>query len=307
MKLCLRLWAWSEEEPHDNTKCGLPKRGEIMGEKCVYHYCSVEVLLLILQNATLRLSNVEKSNDSSERKHVSSKIGELFHSTIEKSSNLRDTEKLHRLFDDVLTALFTSDHSVFVSCFSSQPDLLSQWRGYANNGTGVAIGFSIRGLNQINSSFGPIFSKVNYSQTQLNEYAQSQAYRMIMLLESGDNLVHAMSEVYANDLQNICLYKNPSFKEEVEWRICYARSFGDHKRKLHREPFDFSEILLASENNKVTAYVNMWFKTYKNSLIKEIILGPKCTITESDMKNVLNYLDYEFRKINVRQSESTYR
>lgn len=30
---------------------------------------------------------------------------------------------------------------LYAACFSEEKDLLSQWRGYANNGAGVAIGF----------------------------------------------------------------------------------------------------------------------------------------------------------------------
>ena len=37
--------------------------------------------------------------------------------------------------------------SVYISCFSKKPDLLSQWRAYAEDGTGVSIGFDLKKLS----------------------------------------------------------------------------------------------------------------------------------------------------------------
>src|SRR5690606_30192176 len=36
----------------------------------------------------------------------------------------------------------------FIFCLSAEPDVLSQWRGYAKDGTGIAIGFDANTLTK---------------------------------------------------------------------------------------------------------------------------------------------------------------
>jgi hypothetical protein len=36
---------------------------------------------------------------------------------------------------------------LMIGCFSLEPDVLSQWRAYADNGRGFAIGFSLKDMN----------------------------------------------------------------------------------------------------------------------------------------------------------------
>ena len=56
----------------------------------------------------------------------------------------------------------------FWFCFSESKDKLSQWRGYAQDGKGIAIGFNkdvLEELNQI-SKFHTAFGKVIYDNPQ---------------------------------------------------------------------------------------------------------------------------------------------
>ena len=56
----------------------------------------------------------------------------------------------------------------FCVCFSESRDQLSQWRGYAQDGNGMAIGFDkgiLEKLNQI-SEFHIAFGKVIYDKPQ---------------------------------------------------------------------------------------------------------------------------------------------
>lgn len=36
----------------------------------VYHYCSLETFYAIIQNSTIRMTNISKSNDSKEIKYI---------------------------------------------------------------------------------------------------------------------------------------------------------------------------------------------------------------------------------------------
>ena len=59
-----------------------------------------------------------------------------------------------KLFTDEFFNENHADFRYYVTCFSYQNDLLSQWRGYADDGRGAAIGFDLdvlkeAGLNPI--------------------------------------------------------------------------------------------------------------------------------------------------------------
>ncbi|WP_303543379.1 hypothetical protein [Sphingomonas natans] len=50
--------------------------------------------------------------------------------------------------DDYLSPKQLNSHPV-IACFSKRPDVLSQWRGYADDARGWSIGFSGRAVNSM--------------------------------------------------------------------------------------------------------------------------------------------------------------
>lgn len=59
------------------------------------------------------------------------------------------------LKNKVMTSISQGDIATFVICFSENGDLLSQWRGYADNGRGVTIGFDYNTLQEyVKQNFG---------------------------------------------------------------------------------------------------------------------------------------------------------
>ena len=149
----------------------------------VYHYCSLESLNSILKHRSLRLTNILKSNDSMEISWICRYYDTEFKSAYEKASDLfRSNISLERfmgyvkLFTD---EFFNENHSEFryyVTCFSYQKDLLSQWRGYADDGRGAAIGFDLDVLKEIvtvstETSKPSIVSlhKISYSKAEQRE------------------------------------------------------------------------------------------------------------------------------------------
>lgn len=152
-----------------------------MSSNVVYHYCSLDTFNLIISNKTLRVSDISKSNDSEELKWISNKISSTVINCIIRDKILCqkyniDDEKINI----IKSRLKRTTDSVFVNnsrnmlslacCFSEVGDLLSQWRGYANDGNGVSIGFNKEILMRLNSySFSYKFYKVEYNnQNQIN-------------------------------------------------------------------------------------------------------------------------------------------
>ena len=100
----------------------------------LYHYCSNQSFLSIIDSATVRASDLSLSNDRLEGKWSRQLLEEFC-----TKKNLFPITKalLLERFDYVILEYFFA----LGFCLSEEPDLLSQWRGYADDGRGVAIGF----------------------------------------------------------------------------------------------------------------------------------------------------------------------
>ncbi len=106
----------------------------------LYHYCSTASFHAIIQSRALWLSSLSLSNDTMEGKLVVRAIARL----AERDSLEPKSFRLLRQIIGFSELAF--DGLGF--CLSEDGDLLSQWRGYAGNATGVAIGFSKEYLHE---------------------------------------------------------------------------------------------------------------------------------------------------------------
>ncbi|HVK99406.1 MAG TPA: DUF2971 domain-containing protein [Dongiaceae bacterium] len=113
----------------------------------LYHYCSAASFHGIVSNASIWLSAMTQSNDSLEGKLV-----------LDAMNRCAQRDKLGQSETDrILWAMRQIEQVVdaMAICMSTASDLLSQWRGYAQDGTGFAIGFRsdyIRGLTSPEAS-----------------------------------------------------------------------------------------------------------------------------------------------------------
>ena len=124
----------------------------------LYHYCSLNTFLNIMKNKSIWVSDIERSNDFLElvalRQLFSQHINADFNEIIEKNrisdENLDLVNGLWTLREDFMAKLSTAYTRTFAFCLSEKGDLLSQWRGYADDGTGVAIGFNLDFFKNLN-------------------------------------------------------------------------------------------------------------------------------------------------------------
>lgn len=100
----------------------------------LYHYCSSDTFANIIQSRKVRLSAMSLSNDSMEGQLVRRTLLEKAERDGLDRSDISKIERDMRFFDEFTDGL--------ALCLSREGDLLSQWRGYADDAKGVAIGFS---------------------------------------------------------------------------------------------------------------------------------------------------------------------
>ena len=163
----------------------------------VYHYCSLESLNSILNHRSLRLTNILKSNDSMEISWICRYYDGEFENAYKNASDLLK-EKISlerfkgymRLFTDEFFNENNADFRYYVTCFSYQDDLLSQWRGYADDGRGAAIGFDLDVLKQIvqvspEKSQSSVVSlhKISYSESEQKETVHQIVCELVSEIE----------------------------------------------------------------------------------------------------------------------------
>ena len=134
----------------------------------LYHYCSNETFCAIASSSTIRLSALTFSNDSTEGRL----LGKLLADIVSKDRN--DSSKVDYL--EVIMAALTDMSPGFGFCLSKKGDLLSQWRGYADDGKGVSIGFNKTYINNspISILVPPTLEDVIYEETEQREVLQNR-------------------------------------------------------------------------------------------------------------------------------------
>lgn len=113
--------------------------------KVVYHYTSDEGLHGILKSGQIWLTDVFAMNDPSELQHG---LWAAVRVALERAQGgSRHAQMMADLFSTFPERGMEGAASSHIACFSMARDDLSQWRAYAQNGHGYAIGFHVGALS----------------------------------------------------------------------------------------------------------------------------------------------------------------
>lgn len=294
----------------------------------IYHYCSGESFLGIIRSKKLWLSGIMNMSDYSEV---------LLARTI-------INEELHRLasrFDESIIESFVQNFQAnefrpYICCFSSAQDKLSQWRGYADDGRGFAIGFDSNILCQ--STAMPSMARDQDSILTLNrvEYDADKArlaihnYVQGALLalqmdreppaknwdELSDEQRHArLTAACCRNASSLLrgyqvIVKNPAFVEESEYRLVHMPFWlADRDTKLTTDiPFSVSSPQYRISKDRLCTYFEFDFGSLiEHGVIREVWLGPKNQTINMEIEAFLGDSGLSFKFVEVRRSNATYR
>ena len=201
----------------------------------LYHYCSHDTFIRIIESRSVWLSDLTLSNDFMEGKWIRKVAYKMF-----QEEGL-DGDNLQRIMKQLDSHLKFSSAIGF--CLSEDGDLLSQWRGYADDGRGVSIGFD---RSELERQVREYFKNKADSQCSLVEYTdegqqkiirplvkmvadiikkedQGQSSQKVDIDFNGRNMVATVNQALGVTLLTIAaakfMMKNPAFSEEREWRI----------------------------------------------------------------------------------------
>ena len=247
----------------------------------LYHYCSTEAFFNIIKNAKLWLSDIEKSNDYREcvacREIVNEKIEEYL------SNDKQALEAWKVCYNEGVECNFSI--RAFGVCFSESEDQLSQWRGYAKNGKGLAIGFDKEILEKLNliSQYHVVFGKVRYNNTEA--YVRDIVKDNIAKMKN-KGVGHVALELSENYRLKFPFVKTPGFEEEKEWRAVVCSQVGNYNIP-GSEQISFSKIKYRTSDDKLIPYIEMDFEKVKKNIVRKILIGPK-----SEIEDVINFLNF---------------
>jgi hypothetical protein len=195
-------------------------------EKTLYHYTSLSALHSIVSSGGLWATDIHYFSDSHELRHA---VSVLVHEVQSRQrSGTRDAKLLYQL-EQWLRERIPNGNILFVTSFTENGNLLSQWRGYCSYGRGLSLGFVAKHVRACVLAQGFRFGRCIYdieSQTELAKISIDAVERFALTRgEAPANAAHpsqsyhpAFSEL-ENDLLCIAaLMKHPGFKEESEWR-----------------------------------------------------------------------------------------
>jgi len=279
----------------------------------LYHYCSAETLISILSNQTIRMGPVTSMNDFMEHSWLR-KLAEDRVSTLQMAhirSVLGPPDPFAEFLYEARMSLATLQAMIpYCACFSSDGDVLSQWRAYANDGKGFAVGFASTAISRFQHTE---LKQVIYDVERHSEIIET------LLDESKSRLSEGMPQTaiqfeadgfFQQLLEPSTYCKNPAFKEEKEWRIvCEPIPVDDpHTGKtIEIGPADKSDFKVGSDGRLLHYWDVKFLKDFGTKTISEIVIGPKNPTKQDDY--VLNLLlkEKEFSHVEIKESAATYR
>jgi hypothetical protein len=273
-----------------------------------FHYTDTHGFHGIVTSKELWLHDAYFSNDYTEHRLILEKAVAQLKALGNEPRNRAFCEKL----EASLSSVSIHPH---VCCFSSEPDLLSQWRAYSDDGGGFAIGFSADAIERLcishlNRRTLISFHQVEYNtctqELQLNEALAKALARYLKRFTDDKDADHryegleiatAHSEIWT--LAARC--KNRGFSEEREHRLVVMPKAND----FPPPPFDVSEMCFRPSGQHLVPYFPISFKAED---IVGIRLGPRNH--EKEVRHAIEMFlgknGFDLRRIEIKNSAATY-
>lgn len=286
----------------------------------LYHYCSNDAFLKILSNRELWLSDLTLSNDSMEGAWVREVL-------LEECRRREVSPHIISAFAD----RFDRMHKTFSAlgfCLSERGDLLSQWRGYADNGAGIAIGFDRKRLTEIarrTADGGIKIYKIIYNNKEQIKLLRKDIDALSAMARSGRSILQFVGrdhDEYIYDengnilsgrlnqaldfflitiMNSFYIVKNTAFVEEREHRLMFQAVKNDNGL-LNSYPIDM--LNYRSSGDKIVPYFSFKLGD-KLNCISDIILGPRNKTPKSVIDAALSR--FGLPNVDIRRSAATYR
>lgn len=209
-------------------------------QKPLYHYTSREVFWKILEGESFLARHILFSNDFEENR-----IG---------------TEKIQRAMKKIGLTLTESDALPFMICFCEKKDLLSQWRGYANEGVALEFDFS-QGLYGAQDGFSSYYCYTIMNADDEKKYLSKDESGTDSLMMGAiaspygvtyTNKTRRVDSKIVEKLRNI---PDSSMQEYAISMIPYIKDNNFNEEQEYRLIFDMRKLIAGKEELLAEKYV----------------------------------------------------
>jgi Protein of unknown function (DUF2971) len=293
----------------------------------IYHYCPAETFVKIIESGVLWITNIFFMNDSLEyfwlQRLIKKRIDEELNAADRRSRKI--LMKLRKRFSE------EEPSHIYCCCFSEKRDLLSQWRSYASDGTGYALGFSKTAMaERIPQEHKPYFklSKIKYTEEE-HDHAVKLALSGLSASDFEDQQperseftesfgAHFAAQYALSAMASEC--KNPAFDEEQEWRLIYSAS-TPRKRKYDEKlsaPPPISSMKFVARGGQLVPHFEYGHlfdpklddhRRRRSAALKHIVLGPRNRSPENkfSIRLLLEENGFDPDQIEITRSKASYR
>ena len=303
--------------------------------KILYHYCSLSTFYSIVKNKSIWLSDISKSNDSLELKWIKGqcryyimKAFTDYAKAVQENGELEKVdfeafEKIRNQLEDLYS--FETD-KCWVFCLSEKQDDLGQWRSYADDGCGVAIGFKSlyfkeimkKGETEYDATSTVTFDHIAYRDKDVEKlFYDTCGLSSITPHMNSEEVLKRLRTAIVASLVLAPFYKNKKFVEEKEWRLVFstltkALIAGKTPQK------EFDTLLpdcgikydFTVKNNELISHIELSDDKMASN-ISEIWIGPKCKISSIDLRMFLISVgfiqDFNDDSILIHKSQASYK
>jgi hypothetical protein len=245
------------------------------GPAILYHYTAADGLLGMLQSHQIWATNVRFMNDRSELDYGINLVYRVFEEDEfvgklpprNKPAFTKIKKTIRVMLDD---AEKKTTH--FAICFCEKENLLSQWRGYGESGSGFALGFQTARLNEFVAEPRPnikpeqmvpvILRRVIYDEYAQKDFVRSCIRAMVKSIQFDRSVKRAAQTewlqtalgIVVNRLLYECLvcFKHPGFYEEEEWRLIQQGRLGDQ---------DVTRVDFRTRSGRIVSYTPLTFRS----------------------------------------------
>jgi hypothetical protein len=238
----------------------------------IYHYTDDKGLEGIIKTKTIWLTDIFKLNDPSEIKHGLNHAFDIM-------TKIQLPVVIKNDFKDVLINDTEKRNKFFVCCFSGDRDDLGQWRAYADDGHGYALGFNCDAIKRhftdtitMNVTTCIIYDDaklrntieelLNHFSMVVNEMRQQKAYTQDKLID-----IFVLTLSYCINV-SLC-FKHEAYINEQEYRFIQKYGFMQKDEKALG-----NKIIFRNRPYTLIGYTEFDWKDIKPFPLEEIIIGP---------------------------------
>jgi hypothetical protein len=267
----------------------------------LYHYTTARPLLNIFETRELWATNAAYTNDQTEILHSVRQLKQIAEENLKDRQNDPAADTMIQAADDFYTIV-----EAYLVCFCTHGDLLSQWRGYGQQG-GYAIGFDTAGFKPLLESGRVQLMPVIYDIAEQDRLIRDlvtrwrAVFKDIPTADDNSQVRRLGAFLFAQCFAMLAVaLKSPAFAEEQEWRLV-------HRRQVILEDPSGLRVRFRDRDSMVTPYVALSAvpENAQTLSVSRIVVGPTKypQLAGFGLARLLGTLGYKDDTVDIARSD----